>query len=81
MLAELSVSEFNRWRAYAEREPFGPQAWDARIGYVLAVLVNALTGQRTEPSQFIPRWGDEDQPAQDWRAMYRTFQEWKQCQR
>lgn len=77
MLTELSVSQFAAWREYAEREPFGAAAWDLRIGYVLAVIVQALTGQPTQPADYVPRWTEREPPRQDWREMYAVFQDWK----
>ncbi len=72
---ELPASTFRGWQAFAAREPFGPAAWDARIGHVLAVLVNALTGQPCRAADFVPKW--ESEPPQSFEVMYQTFQDWK----
>ncbi len=77
MLAELPLSQYVAWQRYAEREPFGPQAWDLRIGFILATLINALTGERTKVADYVPRWGETEVPRQHWREMYQTFQDWK----
>lgn len=77
MLAELPLSQYVAWQRFCEREPFGPQAWDLRIGYILAVLVNALTGEKTKPADYVPRWGESEPPRQDWREMRQVFKDWR----
>lgn len=80
MLSEMSSSSLAGWADYATREPFGPPSWDARIGHVLAVLVNAITGQETHAADYTPRWGpriEADPPAQDWRSIRAVVREWK----
>ncbi len=71
MLSEIPFSALTGWADYASREPFGSPSWDARIGHVLAVLVNAITGAKTRAADFIPQWGEP--PPQDWRAMRDTL--------
>jgi hypothetical protein len=79
MLGEMPISALADWSRYAEREPFGPASWDARIGYVLAVLVQAITGQATKPDDYTPRWGGQEPKRQDWRAMRSIVKEWKRA--
>lgn len=77
MLAELPISSLAEWARFAAREPFGPAAWDARIGYGLAVLVQAITGQPAKPADYTPRWADEPPKSQDWRTIRAVVKEWK----
>lgn len=78
MLAELPVSDYGAWAEFAAREPFGAPAWDARIGYMLSVIVGAITGERTRAEDFTPKWGPPAQRApQDWQDMRRIVQSWK----
>lgn len=77
MLSELPVSSLAGWSDYATREPFGPVSWDARIGYVLAVLVSAITGQETRAADYTPQWVARETPRQDWRSIRDVVKEWK----
>lgn len=65
MLSDLPFSSLADWGDYATREPWGAPAWDARIGYMLAVLVNALTGAATRPADYTPRWDGAGQSRAD----------------
>lgn len=83
MLREMPVSSFAGWAEFAAREPFGPAAFDARIGYILATLVSAITGEPTKPADYTPRWTEQarqEPKRQDWRAIRAVVREWKQCQ-
>ena len=73
LLSEIPLSAYAEWIRYARREPFGAPAWDQRIGYVLSVIVTALTGKPAKPSDFVPSWGDT---VMDWREMRAVLHAW-----
>ncbi len=75
----MPARAFREWADFATREPFGAPAIDARIGFMLAVIVNALTGRKTRPADYTPKWTPEsaDLAPEDWRAMRRKFRSWK----
>ncbi len=76
-MMELPQSAYAGWLNYAQREPFGAPAWDLRIGYVLSVIVTAITGKKTRPADFVPQWGEK--APQDWTDMRATFRAWGQA--
>jgi hypothetical protein len=57
-LAEMSAEQFNEWRAYYEKYPFGPE-WDwFRGGMLLSMVANAFRGKGkppAKPSDFMPK--------------------------
>ena len=77
MMTELSYQDWAEWLAFLSREPVGPAAWDARIGWVLAVLVQAITGQKTKPGDYAPQWQGSEMA--DWRTMKKRFLAWRQA--
>lgn len=68
------MSVWHDWQAFSAREPFGPASWDQRIGWVLAVLVEAITGKRIPVTQMMPQWSAPQ--AEDWRGMRAKMQAW-----
>lgn len=75
MLDEMPYRDWMEWLAFLGREPIGPAAWDARIGWILAVLVQAITGQKAKPGDFVPQWQRDE--AMDWRLMRSKFLAWR----
>lgn len=65
MLGELGASQWLAWADAYRRCPWGPESWDARIGYVLATLVSAITGRDAKAEDYRPRWGEQTGPSTD----------------
>lgn len=78
MMAEIPMSGWREWLAFADREPWGPSSWDQRIGWCLAILVEAITGKRVSPDQMTPKWGAAK--AADWRTMRAKMIAWGKAQ-
>lgn len=75
MLSQIPYHEWSEWLEFLAREPIGPAAWDARIGWILAVLVQAITGQKVNPKDFTPQWQTAER--MDWRVMRSRFLAWR----
>jgi len=71
MLGELGASQWLAWADAYRRCPWGPESWDQRIGFVLAHLVQTITGRPAKAQDYTPRWGEQSPPSTETlRAMF-----------
>lgn len=71
MLGELGASQWLAWADAYRRCPWGPESWDQRIGFMLAHLVQALTGRPAKAEDYTPQWGERSLPStESLRAMF-----------
>lgn len=52
MLEQMTASQFAEWMAYAEVEPFGPQADDIRHGQLMSMTANINRDTKARPAAF-----------------------------
>ena len=65
----MSSREFTEWLAYYRLEPFGPEADDARLAQLLALIANVNRDPKRRrtpwtPDDFLPRRGPRAEPEQ-----------------
>ena len=58
----MSSREFTEWLAYYRLEPFGPEADDARMAHLMALIANVNRDPKRRktpwtPGDFLPRRG------------------------
>jgi len=58
----MSHSEFVEWQAYHRLDPFGNERGDYQSGIIAATQVNLWSKQKRKPSDFMPRFGEKDEP-------------------
>lgn len=67
MLAEMTWPQFCGWLSYFRLEPFGEERADLRAGTIAATVANTVRGRdqrAAKPSDFMPEFGESDEPAQ-----------------
>jgi len=59
----MSSKELTEWAAYQKYEPFGEGRADYRIGSLMALIANAISGKKGKnykPEDFIPEYGPKE---------------------
>jgi len=51
----ITSAEFTAWQAYADLEPFGPDAEAWRAGTIAATIANAYRDRKRKPQPFVPQ--------------------------
>ena len=65
MLDEISVDEFNEWRAFSLMEPFGCGIEDARTARIIQAVYHANTGKWSRLEDNIPDYSQRFEPLPD----------------
>ena len=78
LLRKMSASELHEWRVYSGIDPFGEERADLRSGIVASTIASVHRkkgSRRPTPQDFMPKFGDAEQPKQSVQVQRVIFEQ------